>query len=258
MAKLRQLDVSAKLRLKNLFLLFGFFLFGIAALLFFGVHLPTFIVCIGLSISCVWALVTPTVAFLPAQRHAVVSLDISGASKSIRFVRTELGTYTPFIFTPKTEKATYTAHENSTCKKGDNGSITLTSDIVQRDKYTPNGLYHKTHIEGFEYDLSGAIVVYCCLLCRSKKGTIFNAVELRPYLHYLQTRIFFAAWIVRGVLLMAKTLYYSFLILGHDNSPKADSSPSPTLSNSAKSAVLGANTVVASENTSNEKEVRYV
>jgi len=109
------------------------------------------------SIGCLWQLVTPSVRWLPTTRHNVVSLDISGASKSIRFVRTNVGSYIPAIYTPKTEKTTIQTSTKSKLQKLDGGTIKVTSDVVSQDRFTYNGLYHKTVLDAFELDLAGAI-----------------------------------------------------------------------------------------------------
>jgi hypothetical protein len=91
MAKVKLKNEVAKLRNKNLFFLFGFFFFGGAAYLLLPYYLPLGLVCVLAAGVCVWLLISPTIHYLPSTRHAVVSLDISGASKSIRFVRTNVG-----------------------------------------------------------------------------------------------------------------------------------------------------------------------
>jgi hypothetical protein len=96
---------------------------------------------------CVWLLISPTIHYLPSTRHAVVSLDISGASKSIRFVRTNVGSYIPAIYTPKTTKETIQTSTNNKLQKLDGGTIKVTSDVVQQDRFTYNGLYHKTVLD---------------------------------------------------------------------------------------------------------------
>jgi hypothetical protein len=55
-----------------------------------------------------------------------------------------------------------------------------------------------------------------------KNDTIFDTVTLRQYLTFLQPRIFVAVLLVRLVLMVANSLYFSFLFLGRFN-------PSPTL-----------------------------
>jgi hypothetical protein len=142
--------------------------------------------------------------------------------KVIRFVRTNVGSFVPAIYTPKTTKETIQTSTNSKLQKLDGGTIKVTSDVVQQDRFTYNGLYHKTVLDAFELDLAGAICM--CLLCAGsfQKDTIFDAVTLRQYLTFLQPRIFVGVLCVRVVLAVANSLYFSYLFLGRFN-------PSPTL-----------------------------
>jgi hypothetical protein len=66
------------------------------------------------------------------------------------------------------------------------------------DRFTYNGLYHKTVLDGFELDLAGAVCMCCCLLVRSKNDTIFDTVTLRQYLTFLQPRIFVGGALCSG------------------------------------------------------------
>lgn len=250
MAKVQQKNVAAKLRNKNIFLLFGFFLFAGCSYLLLPSYLPAGLVSISLACACVWALVSPTIHYLPATRHAVVSLDISGASKSIRFVRTNVGSFVPAIYTPKTDKETVQTSTNTKLLKTDSGGVKLTSDVVQMDRFTYNGLYHKTVLDGFELDLAGAVCMCCCLLVRSKNDTIFDAVTLRQYLTYLQPRIFLAVLMIRLVLMIATSLHFGYLLL-------CRFSPSPTLSEVRSKAPKPTNTVVVLEKQTIDKEVSY-
>jgi len=118
------------------------------------------------------------------------------------------------------------------------------------DRFTYNGLYHKTVLDGFELDLAGAVCMCCCLLVRSKNDTIFDVVTLRQYLTFLQPRIFVAVLLVRLVLMFANSLYFSFLFLGRFN-------PSPTLPIGANNVQTSANSVVVSEKLQSDKEVSY-
>ena len=211
MAKVVQKNVAAKLRYKNLYFLFGFFTFGICSYLLLPYYLPLGLVSLLAAGVCVWLLISPTIHYLPSTRHAVVSLDISGASKSIRFVRTNVGSFVPAIYTPKTTKETIQTSTNSKLQKLDGGNIKLTSDVVAMDRFTYNGLYHKTVLDAFELDLAGAICVWCCVLVRSKNDTIFDTATLRQYLTFLVPRIFVAVLLVRLVLMFASSLYYTFL-----------------------------------------------
>jgi len=251
MAKVVQKNVVAKLRYKNLYFLFGFFALGGAAYLLLPYYLPAGLVSIGLAGVCVWLLISPTIHYLPATRHAVVSLDISGASKSIRFVRTNVGSFVPAIYTPKTDKTTIQTSTNSKLQKLDGGNIKLTSDVVAMDRFTYNGLYHKTVLDSFELDLAGAICMYLCVLVRSKQDTIFDAVTLRQYLTYLQPRIFLLVLLVRLVLMVANSLYFSFLFLGRFSS-------SPTLPIGANNVQTPVNSAMVLQNISNVKEVSNV
>jgi hypothetical protein len=180
-----------------------------------------------------------------------VSLDISGASKSIRFVRTNVGSFVPAIYTPKTDKTTIQTSTNNKLQKLDGGNIKLTSDVVAMDRFTYNGLYHKTVLDGFELDLAGAVCMCCCLLVRSKNDTIFDAVTLKQYLTYLQPRIFLGVLFVRVVLAVANSLYFSYLFLGRFN-------PSPTLPIGANNVQTPANSAMVLENISNVKGVQHV
>jgi hypothetical protein len=250
MAKLRQTNVTAKLRNKNILLLFGFFFFAGAGWLLLPYYLPAGLVSIGLAGVCVWLLISPTIHYLPPTRHAVVSLDISGASKSIRFVRTNVGSFVPAIYTPKTDKTTIQTSTNSKLQKLDGGNIKLTSDVVQMDKYTYNGSYQKTVLDGFEVDFAGAICLSCCLLIRSKNDTIFDAVALRKYLDFLIPRIFLGVVLVRTLVAVATSLYYAYLIT-------CRFSPSPTLPIGANVGANGGGGVMVSEKTQIDKGVQH-
>ena len=228
MAKVQQKNVVAKLRYKNLYFLFGFFLFGGAAYLLLPYYLPAGLLSIGLAGVCVWLLISPTIHYLPATRHAVVSLDISGASKSIRFVRTNVGSYCPAIYTPQTDKSTVVQSVNEQLTKVD-GVLKSSSDYQNVDRYINNGTYKKNILSDFEYNLAAAIVVYVCLVVRSNNATIFNPNELKQYLAYISPRIFIASFFVRFLLIFANGLFFSFLI-----SQKA--SPSPTFESSGEAS----------------------
>ena len=214
MAKVQQKNVATKLRNKNIFLLLGFFFFGGGAYILLPYYFAGGVVCIAVAVVCVWLLITPTIHYLPPTRHAVVSLDISGASKSIRFVRTNVGSFVPAVYTPKTTKETVQTSTNSKLQKLDGGTIKVTSDVVSQDRFTYNGLYHKTVLDTFELDFAGALCMYVCVLVRSKQDTIFDVVQLRQYLDFLMPRIFVGVLIVRMVLMVANSLYFSFLFLG--------------------------------------------
>jgi hypothetical protein len=250
MAKVKLKNEVAKLRNKNLFFLFGFFFFAGGAYILLPYYFAAGLLCIFAAGVCVWLLISPTIHYLPSTRHAVVSLDISGASKSIRFVRTNVGSFVPAIYTPKTTKETIQTSTNSKLQKLDGGNIKLTSDVVQMDRFTYNGLYHKTVLDGFELDLAGAVCMCCCLLVRSKNDTIFDVVTLRQYLTFLQPRIFVGVLCVRVVLAVANSLYFSYLFLGRFN-------PSPTLPIGVDLPANGTNSVVVSEKLQSDKEVSY-
>ena len=251
MTKVRTKNVAAKLRNKNIFFLFGFFFFGGGAYILLPYYFAAGVLCVVVAGVCVWLLISPTIHYLPSTRHAVVSLDISGASKSIRFVRTNVGSFVPAIYTPKTTKETIQTSTNSKLQKLDGGNIKLTSDVVAMDRFTYNGLYHKTVLDGFELDLAGAVCMCCCLLVRSKNDTIFDAVTLKQYLTYLQPRIFLGVLFVRVVLAVANSLYFSYLFLGRFN-------PSPTLPIGVDLPANGTNSVVVSEKQTNVKGVQHV
>ena len=251
MAKVQTKNVAAKLRNKNIFFLFGFFFFGGGAYILLPYYFAAGVLCVVAAGVCVWLLITPTIHYLPSTRHAVVSLDISGASKSIRFVRTNVGSFVPAIYTPKTTKETIQTSTNSKLQKLDGGNIKLTSDVVAMDRFTYNGLYDKTGLDGLELDLAGAVCMCCCLLVRSKNDTIFDAVTLKQYLTYLQPRIFLGVLFVRVVLAVANSLYFSYLFLGRFN-------PSPTLPIGVDLPANGTNSVVVSEKQTNVKGVQHV
>jgi hypothetical protein len=251
MAKVQTKNVATKLRNKNIFFLFGFFFFGGGAYILLPYYFAAGVLCVVAAGVCVWLLISPTIHYLPSTRHAVVSLDISGASKSIRFVRTNVGSFVPAIYTPKTTKETIQTSTNSKLQKLDGGNIKLTSDVVAMDRFTYNGLYHKTVLDGFELDLAGAVCMCCCLLVRSKNDTIFDAVTLKQYLTYLQPRIFLGVLFVRVVLAVANSLYFSYLFLGRFN-------PSPTLPIGVDLPANGTNSVVVSEKQTNVKGVQHV
>ena len=251
MAKVQQKNVAAKLRQRNVFLLFGFFFFAAAGWLLLPYYFAPGLLCVVLAVVCVWLLISPTIHYLPPTRHAVVSLDISGASKSIRFVRTNVGSFVPCIFTPKTDKNTVQTSVNSKLQKTDSGGVKLTSDVVQQDRFSYNGLYQKTVLDSFEYDFAGAICVWCCVLVRSKNDTIFDAVTLRQYLTFLQPRIFVGVFSVRVVLAVANSLYFSYLLFNRFIS-------SPTLPIGANNVQTPANSAMVLKNISNVKEVSNV
>ena len=251
MAKLRQKSVTAKLRQTNFFLLLGFFLLLALGWLLLPYFLALGLLSIGGAGVCLWLLITPTIHYLPPTRHAVVSLDISGASKSIRFVRTNVGSFVPAIYTPKTTKETIQTSTNSKLLKTDSGGVKLTSDVVRMDSFTYNGLYHKTVLDTFEFDFAGALCMYVCVLVRSKQDTIFDVVQLRQYLDFLMPRIFVGVLIVRMVLMVANSLYFSFLFLGRFTY-------SPTLPIGGNKAQTPANSAMVSEKQTNVKEVANV
>ena len=250
MTKVQQKNVATKLRNKNIFLLLGFFFFAGAGWLLLPYYLPAGLVSIAVAGVCVWLLVSPTIHYLPATRHAVVSLDISGASKSIRFVRTNVGSYCPAIYTPKSDKTTVQTSTNSKLQRLDGGTVKLSSDVVQMDRFTYNGAYHKTVLDAFELDFAGALCMYVCVLVRSKNDTIFDTVQLKKYLDFLVPRIFVGVLLVRGVLMFVNTLYFSYLLTNRFN-------PSPTLSGGGSKAKNPTNTVVECEKIPNVKEVQH-
>ena len=247
MAKVQTKNVATKLRNKNLFYLFTFFTFSLLSWVLLPYYFAGGVLCIVGALVCLYLLITPTIHYLPATRHAVVSLDISGASKSIRFVRTNVGSFVPAIYTPKTTKETIQTATNSKLQKLDGGNIKLTSDVVAMDRFTYNGLYHKTVLDAFEVDLAGAVCLWCCVLVRSKNDTIFDAVTLKQYLTYLQPRIFVGVLCVRVVLAVANSLYFSYRF-----------TPSPTLPIGANNVQTPANSVVVSEKQTNVKGVQNV
>ena len=219
MAKLGINSELAKLRVKNFFLLFGIFLFSAV-----GYFVTPHFLALGLlawlaSIGCLWLLISPSVRWLPTTRHNVVSLDISGATRSVRLVRTNVGSYVCCIYTPQTTRDTVVQSVNEQLTKVD-GVLKSSSDYQNVDRYINNGTYKKNVLSDFEYNLAAAIVVYLCLVVRSNNATIFNPNELKQYLSYLSPRIFLASFFVRFLLIFANGLFFSFLI-----SQKVDSSP---------------------------------
>lgn len=228
MAKVHLNSDLAKLRAKNFFLLFGIFLFAAV-----GYFVTPHFLALGLlawlaSIGCLWQLVTPSVRWLPTARHNVVSLDISGASRSVRLVRTNVGSYVVCIYTPQTTRDTVVQSVNEQLTKVD-GVLKSSSDYQNVDRYINNGTYKKNILSDFEYNLAAAIVVYVCLVVRSNNATIFNPNELKQYLAYISPRIFIASFFVRFLLIFANGLFFSFLI-----SQKA--SPSPTFESSGEAS----------------------
>lgn len=226
MAKVRLNSELAKLRVKNFFLLFGIFLFAAV-----GYFVTPYYLALGLlawlgSLACLWLLVTPSVRWLPTTRHNVVSLDISGATRSVRLVRTNVGSYVVCIYTPQTTRDTVVQSVNEQLTKVD-GVLKSSSDYQNVDRYINNGTYKKNVLSDFEYNLAAAIVVYLCLVVRSNNATIFNPNELKQYLSYLSPRIFLASFFVRFLLIFANGLFFSFLLTNRFSS-------SPTLSESGK------------------------
>jgi hypothetical protein len=119
---------------------------------------------------------------------------------------------------------------------------------VQQDRFTYNGLYHKTVLDALSLIWLVLFVCTCCVLVRSKNDTIFDAVTLKQYLTYLQPRIFVGVLCVRVVLAVANSLYFSYLFLGRFN-------PSPTLPIGANNVQTPVNSAMVLENISNVKEV---
>ena len=251
MTKVRTKNVAAKLRNKNLFYLFTFFTFSVLSWVLLPYYFAGGVLCIVVAGVCLYLLITPTIHYLPPTRHAVVSLDISGASKSIRFVRTNVGSYIPCVYTPKTDKTTVQTSVNSKLQKTDSGGVKLSSDVVQQDRFTYNGAYQKTVLEGVELDFAGALCMYVCVLIRSKNDTIFDVVQLKKYLTFLQTRIFLGVLIVRGVLIFANSLYYAYLLTNRFTPP-------PTLPIGGNNVQNPANSAMVLENISTVKGVQNV
>lgn len=251
MAKVQTKNVATKLRNKNLFYLFTFFTFSVLSWVLLPYYFAGGVLCIVVAVVCLYLLITPTIHYLPPTRHAVVSLDISGASKSIRFVRTNVGSYIPCVYTPKTDKTTVQTSVNSKLQKTDSGGVKLSSDVVQQDRFTYNGAYQKTVLEGVELDFAGALCMYVCVLIRSKNDTIFDVVQLKKYLTFLQTRIFLGVLIVRGVLIFANSLYYAYLLTNRFTPP-------PTLPIGGNNVQNPANSAMVLENISTVKGVQNV
>ena len=92
--------------------------------------------------------------------------------------------------------------------------------------------------------------MYACLIVRSDKDTIFDAVSLRKYLGYLQTRLVIPALFVRVVLAIANVIYFSFLLNARFKTPTP-------LEQGGNGSTFVPNTVVVSENLPNVKGVGY-
>jgi len=253
MAKVRLNSELAKLRVTNFFFLFGIFLFAAV-----GYFVTPYYLALGLlawlaSIGCLWLLISPSVRWLPTTRHNVVSLDISGATRSVRLVRTNVGSYVCCIYTPQTTRDTVVQSVNEQLTKLD-GVLKSSSDYQNVDRYINNGTYKKNILTDFEYNLAAAIVVYLCLVVRSNNATIFNPNELKQYLSYLSPRIFLASFFVRFLLIFANGLFFSFLI-----SQKA--SPSPTFESSGEPSTKADKTANLVQNQAKseqiEKEASY-
>lgn len=226
-------------------------LYFLGSLLFAGLTYYFGSVVCGLGcLVCMYKLIMPTIYFAPAKRHNVVSLDISGATKSVRFVRTNVGTYIPAVFTPNTEKKTIRTTTNKTAKKIDGGGYVLGWEFGDTDTFSHSGTYKSIVIEGIELSLPAAVVCYLCLLCRSDKDTIFDTVTLRAYLFWLQKRTYLAAAAVRFVLWLCSGLVTAYWLI-------CRFSPSPTAGVGVNEAKTPINTAVIYENMPIDKEVQH-
>ena len=241
MQRYKQSSELQKLRTKNVVFLVGSLGFGLVAYwlgsLVFGL----------LCLFCVWRLVSPSVYFAPAKRHSVVSLDISGSTKSVRFCRTNLGTYIPCIFTPVMHKEVEKRTTNKTAQRLAGGGVKLGWQLEDCNTYTNTGHYQSTVIEDLEFTLPAAIVAYLCLLVRSDKDTIFDTVTLRHYLSWLQRKTYFAALLVSVVLWWCNGLQVLFWLI----------SSSPTLPKGVQTAKTPIKSTMVYENTENVKEVAH-
>ena len=236
MTKLLKKAVATPLR-KNIAFFCAFVvlcLIGYGAI--FAAWFGLFAICAAGAFACLAALVTPSVRYLPQSRHAVISFDISGASKSIRLVRTTGGGFMVCIYTPKTDKTTVQAAVNGRIERH-NGTVSDVSDVVTMDRYTNTGAYHKTVLEQFHFDFSTAVCLWLCLVIRSKNDTIFNAVPLAKYIAYLLPKTKFLRLIVKVAIVTANALYYGFLY----------KNPYPTLSNERTPPQTVPNTAMVSE-----------
>ena len=247
--KVKHLSESAKLRQKNVFLLFGFFLSAGCCWLLVSYFLAAALFSFLGAVLCLWLLVSPTVQYLPATRHSVISLDVTGASKSIRFVRTNTGTFMPAVFTPKTDKSTVQKSLNTKLQKID-GTVKLSSDVVLLDTFTFNGNFHKVVLSDFETDTAGAMCMYLAVLAHSKDSSIFDTNELRKFFTYIQNRIFVPVLVVRFVLVLVSALHYAFLLSKRSLPPY----PTQEVADSAAGAGLG---TVQTKKSTNVKEVSY-
>lgn len=244
MQRYKQITELQKLRNNNL-------LYFAASLLFAGCsYWFASLICGLVALFFLWRLVMPTIYFAPAKRHAVVSLDLSGATKSVRFVRTNVGTYVPAIFTPNTDKKTVRQTTNRTAKKIDGGGYVLGWALVEQDQFTHSGTYKSIVIDDVELSLSAALVCYLCLLCRSDRDTIFDTVTLRAYLVWLQKKTYFAAALVRLALLLCGGLVTAYWLVGK-------LAPSPTVGVGAKTPQTALNTAVVYENNEIVKGVQH-
>ena len=241
MAKVRQSSEVQKLRTKNVFFLLAALLFGLAAYFFASLVLGL------LCAFFVWRLVSPSVYFASAKRHSVVSLDISGATKSVRFCRTNLGTFIPAVFTPVLHRGVEKRTTNKTAQRLAGGGVKLGWELEDCNTYTNTGNYQSTVLEDLEFSLSAAIVAYLCLLVRSDKDTIFDTVTLRQYLTWLQKRTYLATALVSVLLWWCNGVQVLFWLL----------SPSPTPLKGVQTAKTPIKSTMVYENTENVKEVAH-
>ena len=241
MAKVVLKTEVSKLRFQNVIFLLAALLFGLAAYFFYSLVLGLF------ALWCVWCLISPSVYFAPAKRHSVVSLDISGATKSVRFCRTNLGTFIPAVFTPVLHRGVEKRTTNKTAERLAGGGVKLGWSLEDCNTYTNTGHYQSTVIEDLEFTLPAALVCYLCLLCRSDRDTIFDTQTLRQYLSWLQKRTYFAALLVSVVLWWCNGLQVLFWLIN----------PSPTLPKGVQTAKTPIKSTMVYENTENVKEVAH-
>lgn len=138
-----------------------------------------------------WKLISPSVYIIPSHRHNIVSLDISGNSKSIRFVRNEAGKYIVSIFTPIYLREVEKRSKNKTATRLEGGGIKVGWEMSDVPTYTTTGQHHTTVLQLPEMSEAKAVTLYLCLLLRAEKQTIFDTQETNAFLNwaYKNTKI---------------------------------------------------------------------
>lgn len=191
-------------------------------------------VTIDIIIVCTLAriLVSPSIHLMPPNRHKVISLDISGSTKSFRMVRTDADTYIPAIFTPKTERKIVRETRNRTAQKKENGSFHMNWELENADKITNTGDYHVAIIDEKEYNYCQAIAIWLLMLARADRDSIYNTNETRKYLRAVQQKIKLLTGCVRLCTVLAAAIQLRETI--NNSSPTL-----PRGAEVAKSPVIG-------------------